>query len=64
MVRVKMIKDYHEFRKGETVTVTRNDAHTLIDGGYGLLTKDLVAGEYHVGNVMHVALEVPKKRKR
>lgn len=46
MVRVKIIKPHKKYKVGETVYVERNDAHTLIDGGFGILTKDMVATDY------------------
>lgn len=42
MVRVRITKDYKEYRQGDTVEVTPNIAFGLIDGGYAALTKDMV----------------------
>lgn len=42
MIRVKITKNYKQYKVGETVEVTPNIAHGLIDGGYGIISKDMV----------------------
>ncbi len=47
MVRIKIVKPHKKYNVGETVYVTPNEAHGLIDGGYGVKTKDMVATDYN-----------------
>lgn len=49
-MRVKIIKDHQEYKKGETPEVTPNIAHGLIDSGYAELTKDMTINDYKVKN--------------
>lgn len=50
MRRVKIIKDYRDYRKGETIEVTPNVAHGLIDAGVAELTKDMASSEIRTKN--------------
>lgn len=47
MVRIKILKDYKSYKTGETIEVTPNVAHGLIDRGVGLLSKDVVSTDIH-----------------
>lgn len=46
MIRIKIIKPHKQYKVGETVYVTPNIAHDLIDGGYGEKTKDMTSSDY------------------
>lgn len=46
-----MIKQYGEFRSGDTIVVTNNVAHDLIDGGYAILSKDMTAIDMKQGKI-------------
>jgi hypothetical protein len=46
MIRIKIIKSHKQYKVGETVYVTPNIAHDLIDGGYGEKTKDMTSSDY------------------
>lgn len=41
MVRVKIIKD-GQYKAGDIVSVSRNEAHSLIEAGVAMITKDMV----------------------
>lgn len=47
-MRVKIIQDYKQYKKGETVEVTPNIAHGLIDRSVGIISKDMVVSDYSV----------------
>ena len=46
MLRVKIVKAHKKYSVGETVEVTRNEAHGLIDGGFAIMSKDMTANDY------------------
>lgn len=48
-MRIKIIKSNKQYKKGETVEVTPNIAHGLIDSGFAKLTKDMTSREYRHG---------------
>lgn len=48
MIRIKMVKDYKDHRKGQVLNVSPNEAFGLIDRGVAIMTKDFVAEEYQV----------------
>lgn len=48
MRRIKIIKPHKQYKVGETVYVTPNEAHDLIDGGFGEKTKDMVHSDYTI----------------
>lgn len=45
-MRIKIIRTYKQYRKGDTVEVSPNVAFGLIDKGVGKVTKDVTRGEY------------------
>lgn len=45
MVRVRIVKDHKSYKRGETIEVSPNVAHGLIDGGVALLSKDVTSTE-------------------
>lgn len=46
MVRIKIIKAHKNYKVGETVYVTKNEAHGLIDSGFAQQTKDMTSTDY------------------
>lgn len=61
MIRVKIIKPHKKYNVGETVYVTPNEAHGLLDGGYAEKTKDMTATDYRTANGRPTKLR-PRKR--
>lgn len=51
MIRIKIIKPHKKYKVGETVYVTPNEAHGLIDSGFGVKAKDMVATDYRAEKV-------------
>ena len=64
MRRIKIIKPHKKFKVGETVYVTPNEAHDLIDGGFGQLTKDMTATDYKVNDGRPTKLRTNRPSKR
>jgi len=62
MIRVKIIKPHKQYKVGETVYVTPNIAHDLIDRGYGERTKDIVGFEYNTKRVVSKGQNAKKSR--
>lgn len=46
MVRLKIIKSHKKYNVGQTVYVTPNEAHGLLDGGFAERTKDMTSSDY------------------
>lgn len=40
MQKIIALKNYKEYKEGNTYSVDNNEAHSLIDGGYAVLLKD------------------------
>jgi hypothetical protein len=59
MIRIKLLKSKGPYKAGETVQVTRNEAHALIDGGYGMIAKDMTSADYRQGS----SLKIEKREK-
>lgn len=64
MRRIKIIKPHKQFKVGETVYVTPNEAHDLIDKGFGELTKDMTATDYRTSNGRPTKLRTNRRSKR
>lgn len=47
-IRVKILRDYKDFRKGQTLYLSPNEAFGLIDSGRAEVTKDMTEFDYHV----------------
>lgn len=47
-IRIKIIKPHHKYAVGETVYVSPNEAHGLLDSGVGIKSKDMVVTDYKV----------------
>ena len=62
MIRLKITKHHKKYNVGETVYVTPNEAHGLIDGGFAERTKDMTAANYRISNGRPTKLR-PRKRK-
>lgn len=43
--RVKLIKDYDNYKKGEVVNLSKKEAFWVVETGVGLYTKDMTAQE-------------------
>jgi hypothetical protein len=41
MIRVKILKDYRDFKSGQTITLSNNEAFGLINSGIAQITKDM-----------------------
>lgn len=50
-MRIRIIKDYKDYSKGDVVEVSNNVAFGLIDRGVAKLTKDVTSGEYQTKKV-------------
>lgn len=61
MIRIKIIKPHKQYSVGETVYVTPNIAHDLIDGGYGEKTKDMTSTDYRTSNAGNKLRKLRKK---
>jgi len=48
-MRIKITKDYKEYRSGEIVDVSRNVAFGLIDRGLAKVTKDMTSRDIKHG---------------
>jgi len=64
MRRIKIIKPHKQYKVGETVYVTPNEAHDLIDKGFGQLTKDMTATDYRTADGSITQLRTNKRRRR
>lgn len=64
MIRIKIIKPHKQYKVGETVYVTPNIAHDLIDNGFGQLTKDMTATDYRTSNGRPTKLRTDRFSKR
>lgn len=51
MLRVKIVKAHKNYRVGDIVSVTRNEAHGLIDSGFAIMSKDMTAVDYRTNKV-------------
>jgi hypothetical protein len=45
-MRIKIVKDHKQHRKGQTLEVSPNEAFGLIDCGVAVLSKDLTPDDY------------------
>lgn len=61
MIRVKIIKPHKKYNVGETVYVTPNEAHGLLDGGFATKAKDMVSFEYVTRNTSTKVKNAKKK---
>lgn len=46
MVRLKIVKPHKLYQVGQTVEVTKNEAHGLLDGGYATYSKDVASTDF------------------
>lgn len=53
MIRLKIVKAHKKYALGQTVYVTPNEAHGLLDGGFAVHTKDMTASDMRVKKVKH-----------
>lgn len=61
MTRLKIIKPHKKYKVGETVYVSPNEAHGLLDGGFAERTKDMTATDFRTANGNSTGLR-PRKR--
>lgn len=64
MIRVKIIKPHKKYNVGETVYVTPNEAHGLIDSGFAEKTKDMTATDYRTAHGRSTKLRPNNSRRR
>lgn len=62
-MRVKITKSYKNYKIGETVEVSRNEAFGLIYSGYAILSKDMTAQDMRT-NDRPVRLRTNKRSRR
>lgn len=62
MIRLKIIKPHKKYNVGETVYVTPNEAHGLLDGGFAERTKDMTATDFRTSNGRSAKLRLNKRR--
>lgn len=41
--RIKLLKDYDNYKKGEVVTLSKKEAFWVVETGRGIYTKDMMA---------------------
>lgn len=51
MVRIKILKDYKDYKKDDIINVTPNVAFGLIDKGIAMVSKDMVSNDYIVAKI-------------
>lgn len=56
MLRIRIIKTYKQYRAGDTITVSPNEAFGLIDSGVAMISKDITQSDY--------TQKVPKKSRK
>ena len=64
MRRIKIIKPHKQYKVGETVYVTPNEAHDLIDKGFGEKTKDMTATDYRTADGNPTIVRTKHSRRR
>lgn len=62
MRRVKITKQFKNYKVGDTVYVTRNEAHELIDGGFGVISKDMTQADYRTAKSHNVKVKHGKSK--
>ena len=62
MIRLKITKPHKKYNVGDTVYVTPNEAHVLIDGGFAERTKDMTAADYRTHNGRPTKLRSHKRK--
>lgn len=50
MIRVKFIKDYKQYKKNDTDTLSPNEAFGVIDAGYAIVSKDMTESDYQTSD--------------
>lgn len=45
-MRIKIIKPHRKYKVGDTVEVSPNEAHGLLDSQVGMVSKDMVESDY------------------
>lgn len=55
MIRVKFVKDYKQYSKGDVQSLSPNEAFGIIDAGFGIVSKDMTEADYKMGSVPMVS---------
>lgn len=45
-MRIKIVKKHRQYKQGDIVEVSKNEAFGLLDSGVGVLSKDMVQDDY------------------
>lgn len=53
MIRVKIVKAHKNHKVGDTVSLSKNEAFGLIDGGFAIVAKDLTSSLDYKTKVNH-----------
>lgn len=64
MIRLKIIKKHKKYNVGETVYVTPNEAHGLLDGGFAERSKDMTSTDYRTEDGRSSKLRSNNSRRR
>ena len=46
MIKIKVLKNYKDYKESSTYVINENEAHTLIDKGYAEIYKNKVVTNY------------------
>jgi len=46
MIRVRFIKNYKDFKKGDIETLSPNEAFGVIDAGFAVVSKEMTTVDY------------------
>lgn len=63
MIRVKFIKNYKQYNKGDVESLSPNEAFGVIDAGFAMVSKDMTESDYTVAQIPSVFVIDPKKTK-
>lgn len=64
MIRLKIIKPHTKYNVGDTIYVSPNEAHGLIDQGFATKSKDMTATDYRTANGRPTKLRTNRRSKR
>jgi hypothetical protein len=61
-MRIKIVKDYKQYKTGEIVEVTPNVAFGLIDRSVGVVTKDMVVDADYASKAVKPPVNRPRNK--
>jgi len=70
MQRIRITRDYRQYRKDQVVVMDNNEAFGLIDSGVAVLSKDMTSSDYKVksdevqADGKHTILRINKPSRR